>query len=143
MIDIADLIMESYVEIIVRLAKQRKIKKGELAEKVWKDYSPTLAARKWLYIRSPSPTTGRPQELSLADAYKLAAALDQDPAYLLLEARHMANEKFRVQEEREAAATSKKKKGDGKGGSKAAQGGELPKVEEPIKKTRRKRRTIK
>lgn len=144
MIDFADLIMESYVEIIDDLAKQLKIKKGELAEKVWKDYSPMLAARKWRYIRTVSPMTGRPQELSLADAYKLAEALNQDTAFLLLKARHMAEEKFKAQQEKEAGASNKKKTqlGGGKGGRKTAQCDEPATTEEPVKKTRRKRRTI-
>lgn len=144
MVDFADLIMESYVEIIDGLAKRLKIKKGELAEKVWKDYSPMLAARKWRYIRTVSPITGRPQELSLADAYKLAAALDQDPAYLLLKARHMAEEKFKEQREKEADTSNKKKaqSGAGKDGRKAAQNDEPPVTEGSARKTRRKRRTV-
>jgi len=97
MTDYADLITESYVQIIAELAKRHGIKKGELAQKVWKNYSQVLASRKWQQIRYGSPKTGKPQDLTLADSFRLAEALGQDPAYILLQAQNMAKEKMKDQ----------------------------------------------
>jgi len=93
-IDYAELVMESFVEIVDKLATQNRIKKGELAAKVWPDMQPRMANRKWQFIRKKSYTTGQPQGLLLSDAYRLAAALDQDPAYILLKASSMAEDKL-------------------------------------------------
>lgn len=91
--DFADLIMESFVEIIDGIATQNNIKKGEFAVKVWPEMPPKVAERRWLFMRKKSYDTGHPQGVTLADAYRLAKTLDQDLAYILLKATARAEEK--------------------------------------------------
>lgn len=107
--DIADLIMESFVEIIDGIATQNNIKKGEFAVKVWPDMPPKVAERRWLFMRKKSYDTGHPQGVTLADAYRLAKTLDQDLAYILLKATARAEEKqaARQREEKPKAVQAK------------------------------------
>ena len=99
--DFADLIMESFVEIIDSIATQNNIKKGEFAVMVWPDMPPKVAERRWLFMRKKSYDTGHPQGVLLSDAYRLAKTLDQDLAYILLKATARAEEKRAVQREGE------------------------------------------
>ncbi|UQZ88850.1 immunity protein [Deltaproteobacteria bacterium Smac51] len=109
-IDYAELVMESFVEIIDKLATQNRIKKGELAAKVWPDMQPRMASRKWQFIRKKSYTTGQPQGILLSDAYRLAAALDQDPAYILMKASGTAEDKWNKLQAASAAKPKMKAK---------------------------------
>ena len=104
MSDFADLIMESFVEIIDSIATQNNIRKGEFAVMVWPDMPPKVAERRWLFMRKKSYDTGHPQGVLLSDAYRLARTLDQDLAYILLKATAKAEEKQAVRQERQNAS---------------------------------------
>ena len=106
--DFADLIMESFVEIIDSIAKSNNIKKGQFAVSVWPDMPPKVAERRWLFMRKKSYDTGHPQGVTLADAYRLAKALDQDLAYILLRATARAEEKQASGQKEEKAGKSGK-----------------------------------
>lgn len=133
MSDFADLIMESFVEVVDELASEKKLKKSEFARLVWPGYTPANAARKWQYTRRTSPMTGNSQEVSLADAYRMADVLGQDPSYLLLKARVRAEEKVK------ADLANRKKEPASRAKALRHDENEAPKAAKP---TRKKRRTI-
>ena len=101
--DFADLIMESFVEIIDSIASSNNIRKGQFAVMVWPEMPPKVAERRWLFMRKKSYDTGHPQGVTIADAYRLAKSLDQDLAYILMKATARAEEKQELQ-----GATQKK-----------------------------------
>jgi hypothetical protein len=77
----------SFVTLIVGRAVQRGYGKGEFAAKLWPWMNPKVAATRWSAIRDRAAHTGKPQNVTLADAQRMADALGEELSYLLAVAK--------------------------------------------------------
>ena len=81
----------AFVDVVARRAEARGYKKGEFAAKRWPWMKPKVAATRWNAIRCKAIHTGKPQNVTIADALRMAAALGEDIAYLMV----IANESLK------------------------------------------------
>jgi hypothetical protein len=68
-----------------------------LAVRIWPDVPKKTAITKLRDLREPNPTTGKYQHLSLASAFRMAEALDEDANYLISLARGLAERQMEEQ----------------------------------------------
>jgi hypothetical protein len=80
----------AFVTLIVSRAEQRGYGKGEFAAKLWPWMPPKIAATRWSAIRAKSAHTGKPQNVTMADAQRMADALGEELSYLLAVAKENA-----------------------------------------------------
>ena len=90
MLNFAELMERSFVELVDRRADARGWGKGEFASRVWPESSPKSAAGKWAAIRGISSNTGKPQGVLISDAQRMAEILGEDLTYLLAVAKENA-----------------------------------------------------
>ena len=93
----AELLMESFVEVVDETAEEKGLKKSEFAQKVWPESSPRAASSRWQTMRTVATNTGRPQGVLISDAQRMAEVLGQDLPYLFLRATLKAKEKEAAQ----------------------------------------------
>jgi hypothetical protein len=72
-----------FVALVTRRAEERGIGKGEFAAKMWPWMNPKIAATRWCSIREKAAHTGKPQNVTLADAQRMADTLGEELSYLL------------------------------------------------------------
>jgi hypothetical protein len=101
MADFSEMFMKAFVEVVSEMAAIKGLKKGAFAQKVWPETSPKLAREKWLHIRTITPRTGQPQGVLISDALRMAEALGEELAFLMLRAKDLTLKK---QKEMEAAS---------------------------------------
>ena len=87
MSDPSALFMKFFVELIAEIVRRRRLKTGEFAALIWPDMTLRSAQQRWQYMRKGIPGKGRPLYVTLAEAYKMALALGQDPVALFLRAK--------------------------------------------------------
>ena len=93
----AELLMESFVEVVDETAEEKGLKKSEFAQKVWPESSPRAASSRWQTMRTVATNTGRPQGVLISDAQRMAEVLGQDLPYLFLRATMRAKDKEAAQ----------------------------------------------
>lgn len=108
MVDIAELVMGCFVELVDDLAQAKGLKKGDFAQKVWPDATPKANRARWLHIRTLAPKTGQPQGVLISDAYRMAEALNEDFALLMLRAKDLAFKKQAELDEQEKSKAGKR-----------------------------------
>ena len=100
--DFPQRVEREFVALVTRRAEERGFGKGEFAAKMWPWKNPKIAATRWCSIRERAAHTGKPQNVSLADAQRMADALGEELSYL------MAVAKENVKAARTAAQEKKK-----------------------------------
>jgi len=91
------------VALIAKRAEERGYGKGEFAAKMWPWVKPKVAATRWCSIREKAAHTGKPQNVSVADAQRMADALGEELSYLMALAKENAKKAARTaaQEEKQ------------------------------------------
>lgn len=77
----------AFVALVNERAEDRGYKKGEFAAKLWPWMNPKIAATRWNAIREKAVHTGKPQNVTIADALRMADALGEDVGYLMVIAK--------------------------------------------------------
>jgi hypothetical protein len=72
----------AFVEIVADRLELRGIGKGEFSSQVWPWMNPKAARNRWAAIRGKAVNTGKPQNVTLADAQRMADFLHEDMGYL-------------------------------------------------------------
>ena len=85
-----------FVALITRRADERGFGKGEFAAKMWPWMHPKIAGTRWCSIREKAAHTGKPQNVSLADAQRMADALGEELSYLMAVAKENAKKAART-----------------------------------------------
>ena len=81
--DFPQRVEREFVALITKRAEGRGLGKGEFAAKMWPWMNPKIAATRWCSIREKAAHTGKPQNVSLADAQRMADALGEELSYLM------------------------------------------------------------
>jgi hypothetical protein len=76
-----------FVALVTSRADLRGFKKGEFAAKLWPWMNPKVAATRWNAIRDRAAHTGKPQNVTVADAQRMADALGEELSYLMAVAK--------------------------------------------------------
>lgn len=77
----------AFVALVSERAERRGYKKGEFAAMLWPWMKPKVAATRWNAIREKAVHTGKPQNVTIADALRMADALGEDVGYLMVIAK--------------------------------------------------------
>ena len=80
----------AFIAVVTRRADLRGYGKGEFAAKLWPWMQPKIAATRWSAIRERAAHTGKPQNVTLADAQRMADALGEELSYLMVIAKEEA-----------------------------------------------------
>jgi len=118
------LLMESFVELSAKFAKDQGLGQAEFARLVWPESSPRVASYRWQSMRTKVRNTGKPQGVLISDAQRMSVVLNQDLAYMFLLAKDLASKKAeaalkgekkasnhdKARKSQKAAATAKKAK---------------------------------
>jgi len=80
----------AFIGVVARRADIRGFGKGEFASKLWPWMQPKVAATRWSAIRERAAHTGKPQNVTLADAQRIADVLGEELSYLLVLAKEEA-----------------------------------------------------
>jgi len=80
----------AFVGVVTKRADLRGYGKGEFAAKLWPWMNPKIAATRWSAIRERAAHTGKPQNVNLADAQRMADALGEELSYLIVLAKEEA-----------------------------------------------------
>jgi len=99
MLDPSALLMRFFVELVAAAARRKRLKMGDFAALVWPELAARSARQRWQYMRKGIPGKGRPMELTLVDADKMARILGQDIVVLVMRAKDQVTQ---AQEEAEA-----------------------------------------
>lgn len=94
--DFAQKFERAFVDLVTVRAEQRGFRKGEFAAKMWPWMNPKIAATRWNAMRDKSAHTGKPQNITLADALRMADALGEDLGYLLSVTREGVRKTFQA-----------------------------------------------
>lgn len=78
-----DKIQKAFIEIVHERATEAGFSKREFAFKVWPEAPKNTAENRWNVLRNKSIVTGKPQGLLLGDAFRMAAALNENATYLI------------------------------------------------------------
>jgi hypothetical protein len=97
--DFPQRVEREFVTLITRRAEERGFGKGEFAAKMWPWMNPKIAATRWCSIRERAAHTGRPQNVSLADAQRMADTLGEELSYLMALAKENAKKAARAAQE--------------------------------------------
>jgi hypothetical protein len=81
--DFAQKLEREFVEVVTRKADQKNIGKMEFAASMWPWMKPKIASTRWTAMRTRSAHTGKPQNITIADAQRMADALGEDLGYLM------------------------------------------------------------
>jgi hypothetical protein len=81
--DFAQRLERAFVELVTKKSDQRGMGKMEFAAKMWPWMNPKIASTCWTAMRTRSAHTGKPQNITLADAQRMADALGEDLGYLM------------------------------------------------------------
>lgn len=92
--DLDELLMESFIEVVEKLRRAKRMKHIDFIAKVWPESPPASARVRWHNMRSKTWNTGKPQGVLITDAYRMAKALDSDTAYLFFQAERLVEEKM-------------------------------------------------
>lgn len=76
-------IERKFVEIITRKCKEQGLLKGEFAELVWPDTSKAVSRARWTSIRHKATHTGKPQSVTIRDAFRMARIVNENLFTLL------------------------------------------------------------
>lgn len=98
--DFAQKIERAFVDLVTAKAEQRDIGKMEFAAKMWPWMNPKIASTRWTAMRTRSAHTGKPQNITLADAQRMADALGEDLGYLLAVAKESVRKELRTVKEK-------------------------------------------
>lgn len=82
-LDKAAKLEREFVKIIIKKCKEQGLLKGEFAALVWPYASKTVSRVKWTTVRRKAGNTGKPQILTLPDAYRMAQAVNENLFVLL------------------------------------------------------------
>ena len=110
MFDPSALFMQYFVLLISETARRRRLKMGDFAELVWPELTPRSARQRWQYIRRGIPGKGRPLDVTLLEADKMAQVLGQDLVGLFLRAKDRAGQALETAEDANKGRTSRKAK---------------------------------
>jgi hypothetical protein len=77
----------AFVELVTERAEQRGMGKMEFAARMWPWMKPKIASTRWTAMRSKSAHTGKPQNVTIADAQRMADALGEELAYFIVLAK--------------------------------------------------------
>jgi hypothetical protein len=99
--DFAQQLERAFVELVSKRADARGYKKGEFAHILWPKLNENLASTRWTTIRCQASRTGKPQNVTLADAQRMADALGEDLGYLLAVAKEKVKDRLRLRKEGE------------------------------------------
>lgn len=80
---IFDKIQRAFVAIIDERATKAGFSRREFAFKVWPEAPKNTAENRWNALRNKAWITGKPQGLLLADAFRMAEALNENATYLI------------------------------------------------------------
>lgn len=86
----------AFVELVTSRAEQRGLGKMEFAAAMWPWMRPKIASTRWTAMRSKSAHTGKPQNVTLADAQRMAEALGEDLGYLLALAKETVRKEIQT-----------------------------------------------
>lgn len=89
--DFSQKVERAFVDIIVERADKKNLKKGEFAAMVWPEMSLKAASSRWTAVRLKATHTGKPQAVSVADAYRMATVVGKELGYLMIVATERAN----------------------------------------------------
>ena len=81
--DFPQMVERAYVSLVAERAEFRGYKKGAFAAMLWPWMNPKVAATRWNAIREKAVHTGKPQNVTIADAFRMADALGEDIGYLM------------------------------------------------------------
>ena len=81
----------AFVELVDRRLEKQGWKKGEFAAKVWPDVDQRSAAVLWSSV-CKAGKNGRPRNVSIAEALRIADVLGEDVGYLFAIARESVKE---------------------------------------------------
>jgi hypothetical protein len=96
--DPSALFMRFFVELITEAVRRKRLKMVDFALLVWPDFTPRSARQRWQYMRKGIPGKGRPLEVTLSEAYKMAQVLGQDLNGLFLRANDRTNQALEAAE---------------------------------------------
>ena len=99
MFDPSALFMQYFVQLIAETGRRRRLKMGDFAELVWPELTPRSARQRWQYIRRGIPGKGRPLDVTLIEADKMAQILGQDLVGLFLRAKDRASQALEAAED--------------------------------------------
>jgi len=85
--DFPQMFERAFVALVTERSEDRGYKKGEFAAKLWPWMNPKIAATRWNAIREKAVHTGKPQNVTIADALRMADALGEDVGYLMVIAK--------------------------------------------------------
>ena len=88
--DFPQMIEREFVVLITRHAEDRGYGKGEFAAKMWPWMDSKVAATRWCSIRAKAAHTGKPQNVTIAEAQRMADALGEELSYLMAVAKENA-----------------------------------------------------
>ena len=94
--DFPQIIEREFVKLIAAHAEDRGYGKGEFATKMWPWMNPKIAATRWCSIREKAAHTGKPQNVSIAEAHRMADALGEELSYLMAVAKENAKKAVRA-----------------------------------------------
>ena len=97
--DFPQMIEREFVALIARHADERDYGKGEFAAKMWPWMNPKIAATRWCSIRAKAAHTGKPQNVSIAEAQRMADALGEELSYLMAVAKENAKKALKAKQE--------------------------------------------
>jgi hypothetical protein len=89
-------IEREFVALIAKRAEERGFGKGEFAARMWPWLNPKIAATRWCSMREKAAHTGKPQNVTLADAQRMADALGEELSYLMAVAKENAKKTART-----------------------------------------------
>ena len=108
----AERMMEKFVRLAEKMAKDQGLRHAEFAQMVWPESSPRVAAYRWQSMRTKVRNTGKPQGVLISDAYRMSLALNQDLAYMFLLSRGEDDRKEAAPKaEKRAAQPDREEKG--------------------------------
>lgn len=94
--DFAQRLERAFVELVTTRTAQRDVGKMEFAAKMWPWMNPKIASTRWTAMRTRSAHTGKPQNITLADAQRMADALGEDLGYLLAVAKETVRKELQT-----------------------------------------------
>jgi hypothetical protein len=98
--DFAQRIERAFVDVVTNKAEQRNMGKMEFAAKMWPWMNPKIASTRWTAMRTRSAHTGKPQNITLADAQRMADALSEDLGYLVAIAKEAVRKELQTVREK-------------------------------------------
>jgi hypothetical protein len=86
----------SFVALVASRTELRGFRKGEFAGRLWPWMNPKVAGNRWAAMRDKAAHTGKPQNVTLADAQRMADVLAEDLGYLWAVAKENVKKEMRA-----------------------------------------------